>query len=119
MNFLDGTIEANGAGRPFQRGRASSIRCPMRCRRHSRAGGHAGRARRACVVEPTARTRGTVRLTEPLGDATLVHFDYGQGRPLVAKVPPTSLLASGDALAFRFAPEHLHLFDRESGARLH
>ena len=56
--------------------------------------------------------------TEPLGDATLVHFDYGQGKSLVAKVPPTTTLGPGVALKFRFAPEHCHLFDAAGGARL-
>ena len=50
---------------------------------------------------------------------TLVYFDYGQTRPLVAKVGPTTPLQPGSSLSFRFAAEHCHLFDAGSGARLY
>ena len=63
------------------------------------------------------RTPGTARLLEPLGDATLVHFDAGQGKSLVAKVAPNTALAPGSPLKFRFAPEHCHLFDAADGQR--
>ena len=54
---------------------------------------------------------------EPLGDATLVHFDAGEGKSLVAKVAPSTELAPGSPLKFRFVPEHCHLFDAASGQR--
>jgi multiple sugar transport system ATP-binding protein len=70
------------------------------------------------LVDANAPHAGTVSITEPLGDATLVHFDYGQGKTLVAKVPPTTTLGPGSTLRFRFAPEACHLFDAAGGARL-
>jgi multiple sugar transport system ATP-binding protein len=60
---------------------------------------------------------GTARLLQPLGDATLVHFDAEEGKSLVAKVAPSTDLAPGVPLTFRFAPEHCHLFDATSGQR--
>ena len=70
-------------------------------------------------MEPSAPHAGTVRLTEPLGDVTLVHFNYGQDKTLVAKVAPTTTLTSGAPLKFRFVPEACHLFDAAGGARMH
>ena len=54
---------------------------------------------------------------EPLGDVTLVHFDAGEGKSLVAKVAPKTALAPGSPLQFSFAPEHCHLFDAADGQR--
>ena len=65
-----------------------------------------------------AAHKGTVQLTEPLGDATLVHFDYGQAVPLVAKAGPTTPLQPGSSLSFRFAADYCHLFGAD-GARLY
>ena len=48
---------------------------------------------------------------------SLVHFDAGEGKSLVAKVAPSTELAPGSPLKFRFAPEHCHLFDAASGQR--
>ena len=61
---------------------------------------------------------GTVNLIEPLGDATLVFFDYGGSARLVAKVDPDRTLAPGDQLTFAFDAENCHLFDADSGVRL-
>ena len=70
------------------------------------------------LVDANAPHTGTVSITEPLGDATLVHFDYGQGKTLVAKVPPTTTLGPGSTVRFRFALKACHLFDASGGARL-
>jgi hypothetical protein len=70
------------------------------------------------VVNGASTGLGTARLLEPLGDVTLVHFDAGDGKSLVAKVPPSTELASGAPLRFTFAPEHCHLFDIGDGHRL-
>ena len=61
---------------------------------------------------------GTVRLIEPLGDATLVFFEYGNGTRLVAKIDPDLVYKSGDSFRFTFDPANCHLFDPESGVRL-
>jgi ABC-type sugar transport system ATPase subunit len=56
-------------------------------------------------------------LLQPLGDVTLVHFDTEAGKSLVAKVAPSTELAPGLPLKFRFVPEHCHLFDATNGRR--
>ena len=119
MNFLAGTIVANGSGRLF---RSAGIEHPLPDAIPAELAGREvmlGVRAEHVIVEAEGARRGAVQLIEPMGDATLVYFDYGQQRPLVAKVPPASPLAPGSALAFRFVPERCHLFDQASGARLH
>jgi len=119
MNFLDGAIEGNGTGKRF---RAPGIDQPLPDATPAAAASRKitlGVRAEHVLVDQNAPHDGTVRITEPLGDATLVHFDYGQGRTLVAKVPPTTTLGPGAPLKFRFAPESCHLFDATGGARLH
>ena len=70
------------------------------------------------LVGDSAVHSGTAQLTEPLGDATLVHFDSGQGIRLVAKVGPATAIEPGSLLKFRLASELCHLFAAEDGARL-
>jgi ABC-type sugar transport system ATPase subunit len=63
-------------------------------------------------------TPGTVNLIEPLGDATLVFFDYGGPARLVAKVDPDLPLAPNDPISFTFEASACHLFDPETDVRL-
>ena len=69
------------------------------------------------IIDGAGATSGTVRLVEPLGDATLVHFETRQGQSLVAKVAPNSDLVPGSPLKFRLLGERCHLFDAASGLR--
>ena len=75
------------------------------------------RSEHVIIGDAAASALGTVRMLQPLGDATLVHFDAEQGKSLVAKVEPSTELAPGLPLQFHFAPEHCHLFDATSGQR--
>ncbi len=61
---------------------------------------------------------GEVRIVEPLGDASLVFFEFGNADRLVAKVDPDLEFRADDRLTFEFEPENCHLFDAESGVRL-
>jgi len=61
---------------------------------------------------------GRVQLIEPLGDASLVFFEFGSDAPLVAKVDAETTLRAGDNLSFRFNPAGYHVFDAQTGARL-
>ncbi|MDP9096083.1 MAG: sn-glycerol-3-phosphate ABC transporter ATP-binding protein UgpC [Pseudomonadota bacterium] len=58
----------------------------------------------------------TVELVEPLGSETLVHGRMADGTPLLAKLNGAALV--GDAVSVTLDPAELHVFDRESGARL-
>lgn len=59
-----------------------------------------------------------VRLTEPLGDATLVFFDYGGATQLVAKVDADTEYKVGDRIHFLCNPSGILLFDAQDGTRL-
>ena len=61
---------------------------------------------------------GGVQLTEPLGDETLVFFDYGGPSQLVAKYRGERTFNMGEAIVFDFDPKGVLVFDAEDGARL-
>jgi multiple sugar transport system ATP-binding protein len=121
MNFIDGEIAANG-GAPEFRAKNLSTALP--------AGLDVSKAGRGIVLgvrgehvlpadagEPGA-IPGTISLIEPMGDTTLVFFDYGGPNPLVAKVDPDRVLSPGDRIHFKFDLGNCHLFDGERGTRL-
>jgi sn-glycerol 3-phosphate transport system ATP-binding protein len=61
----------------------------------------------------------TVAMVEALGADTLVHGVFGDGRSqATVRVPGISKVAPGDRLPLTVAPDHMHLFDPTSGARL-
>ena len=118
MNFLQGRVELDGSGRRF---RSAGIEQPLPDGVPAAVAGRdlvLGVRSEHVVVGDGAVARGTVQLIEPLGDVTLVYFDYGQTAPLVAKVGPSTPLKPGSSLSFRFAADHCHLFDGGSGAKL-
>ena len=118
MNFLEGEIgSSEGDGLEFQ---SSRVVQPLAVSTSSPAGGRTVtlgvRAEHVRLVPGDGA--GRVTLTEPLGDETLVYFEFGGAAPLVAKVDPDSPLRPGDPVAFDFDRDWCHLFDSESGARL-
>jgi ABC-type sugar transport system ATPase subunit len=119
MNFLAGTVEANGNARRF---RAPGLDHALP---ETVPAGLAGRKlvlgvrSEHVLVGDGAAHKGTAQLAEPLGDATLVHFEDEQGHHLVAKVGPTTDIQPGGTLSFRFASDYCHLFDAADGTRLH
>jgi ABC-type sugar transport system ATPase subunit len=119
MNFLEGTVEVNGNGRRFRAaGLEQLLPDAVPAAVADRKVVLGVRAEHVLVGNGGA-LRGTAQLTEPLGDMTLVYFDYGQKSPLVAKVGPATPLQPGTPLSFGFAAERCHLFDAGSGARLY
>jgi sn-glycerol 3-phosphate transport system ATP-binding protein len=61
----------------------------------------------------------TVELIEALGADTLAHGRLGGQGPLIAaRLPGGTPVAVGEVLPLGATPEHLHLFDAESGRRL-
>ena len=117
MNFLEGVVEAGSTGPRF-RGAGLEQALPASLST-SLYGSNVALGVRSehVVMDGAALTPGVARLLEPLGDVTLVHFDTGEGRSLVAKVAPSTEIAPGSPLKFRFVPEHCHLFDAMSGLR--
>jgi multiple sugar transport system ATP-binding protein len=61
---------------------------------------------------------GQVQLTEPLGDETLVFFDYGGDTQLVAKVDGEREFKVGDRVYFSCNPHGILFFDAQEGKRL-
>ena len=56
----------------------------------------------------------TVKLVEPLGSDTLIHFDLA-GASAIARVEPSLRPKVGDRIALRSQPGRIHLFEAESG----
>ncbi len=117
MNFLEGGIEARDGGPRFVSGNLSvalSADLPA---------GLAGRrsvlgVRSEHVTTGAGGMSGTVRIVEPLGDATLVFFEFGGAGRLVAKTDPDLTFRPNDPVTFDFDAAHCHLFDPADGARL-
>jgi ABC-type sugar transport system ATPase subunit len=111
MNFLEGVVEID-AGQPRFRGDGLEQALPS-----SVPGSLDGRnvvlgvRSEHVVINGTGSSTGTIRLVEPLGDVTLVHFDAGKGKSLVAKIAPDMTLTPGSPLKFQFLPERCHLFE--------
>ena len=61
----------------------------------------------------------SAQVIEQLGADTVIHGHFGNDRAdLTVRLQGTVRLAPGEMLALYVAPEHLHLFDPETGARL-
>lgn len=117
MNFLEGEIAAENGGPVFL---ADGITAPLPSDLPSNLAGQKATmgVRSEHVLDTDGTMAGTVSLIEPLGDATLVFFDYGGPKRLVAKVDPDRTYGPGDTLNFAFDANNCHLFDTDSGARL-
>jgi sn-glycerol 3-phosphate transport system ATP-binding protein len=59
-----------------------------------------------------------IELLERLGADTIVHGRLGDGTPLTARASGALALRLGETLRLGIAPEHIHLFDADSGRRL-
>lgn len=117
MNFLTGEVTAENGSPMFVNG---AIRVPLDPSLSSKlAGREVEMGVRAEHVRVNAGgTPGEVRLVEPLGDASLVYFEYGEATSLVAKVDPDLVFSAQDKLTFEFETEACHLFDLDGGNRL-
>ena len=71
--------------------------------------------------EPTPRVGMTatvkVEISEQMGAETYLYLDSGATN-FIARVKPTAVHAHGTTVHLAFTPEHLHLFDSDSGAAL-
>jgi multiple sugar transport system ATP-binding protein len=117
MNFVSGAIEAKNGSLVF---RSKNVEQPLpeETPRDIVGRGVVFGVRSEHVVAGRGNTGGQVKLVEPLGDGTLVFFDYGGESLMVAKVEPETALKPGDQLRFAFDAARSHLFDASSGARL-
>ena len=70
------------------------------------------------LAEPSASfLTGTVTLTEPLGEVTLIYVDVGAGgEPVVAKLPGDVRLSRGQSVSLAAPPEVLRIFGADGQA---
>lgn len=117
MNFVRGSLDQEGDALTF---RAKSLKQPLPSGTHLENSGRTVTLgiRSEHVLIGEGSNQGRVRLTEPLGDETLVFFEYGGEEALVAKVDPEMTLNPGDTIQFDFDAAGFHLFDGTTGDRL-
>ena len=69
------------------------------------------------VWAPDGPIQGAATVVEPLGSDTMVAFAVSSAE-VIARVPPRIVRAAGERVGFTVEPAHVHLFDRDTGARL-
>ena len=62
--------------------------------------------------------RSRVELTEPLGDETVVHLNYGEKKNLISKMDSSVSIHIDDQVNFALDQHKVYFFDRETGARI-
>ena len=120
MNFLEARIGADGTTVALPGGESLAID----------GGGTRLEADRAVILglrpehlEQSDEGAGVAHLhvdvVEQLGADTIVHGHFGSGgTDLSVRLPGVRHLAVGESLPLSVSPEHVHLFDPDSGARL-
>ncbi len=110
MNVLDAegrddSLHICGAMLPNSTGHAGSVKLGLRPE-HMRP-------------DPEGPITMQVQLAEPLGANTLLHGKLATGASFTASLPGVHTAGQGSGtLRLSVAPEHIHLFDAHSGARL-
>ncbi len=117
MNFIEGTLEGDKDNFMF---RSKNLEQPIPPGAPLRDGGRAVTlgVRSEHVTVGKGSNRGKVTITQPLGDMTLVFFEYGGDVPLVAQVSPDMIIDTDDDIQFGFDSAGFHIFDGDSGERL-
>jgi multiple sugar transport system ATP-binding protein len=117
MNFVEGSLEGSGDTILFK---AQGLEQAIPSQAGVKNGGRSATlgVRSEHVLVGQGGNRGKVTITQPLGDTTLVFFDYSGQTVLAAQVKPELNFKPGDSIAFGFDPAGFHLFDGETGERL-
>jgi ABC-type sugar transport system ATPase subunit len=68
------------------------------------------------LADGAALLRGTVSIIENLGELVMAYVDIGGAEPLIVKLPGTSMVKAGDAIALAADPARLHFFDADGRA---
>ena len=117
MNFIEGTLEGDEDNLVFQ---SKNLKSPVPPGTQVKDGGRAVTlgVRSEHVTIGKGSNQGKVTITQPLGDITLVFFEYGGDVLLVAQVSPEMSVAPDDVIQFEFDRAGFHIFDGDSGDRL-
>ena len=118
MNFMEGEFQSDGASRLTFR--TAGLQLPVSV--PATAAGQVGKAilgiRPEHVLPRREGIQAVIGLVEPLGDETILHLDFGGGKPLVAKADSSVAWHTGDRLSFALRTEAALFFDPDTGARL-
>ena len=117
MNFLEGVLTSSNGGPIFKSG-SLEISLPEESTQNIKDNKVVLGIRSEHVSVSDGALRGQARIIEPLGDASLVYFEFGEEEELVAKVSPELRISPGDQLMFSLQASHCHLFDQSDGHRL-
>ena len=117
MNFLEGDIISNNGSPSFRSG-LLEYPLPQDIPENLKNRRVVLGVRSEHVSINVDQHKGQVKLIEPLGDASLVFFEFGEQEQLVAKVNPELRLSPGDQLTFGLQGANCHLFDANNGMRL-
>jgi multiple sugar transport system ATP-binding protein len=117
MNFIPGTLAGEGDNFLI---RAKNLEQPLPPATNLKNVGSAVTLgiRSEHVLIGEGKNHGKVTITQPLGDSTLVFFEYGGDTVLVAQVSPGLTFSPGDTVKFGFNSAGFHIFDGDSGERL-
>ena len=115
MNFLPAVLASDGAAARLEAG-------PLIPFSDGRRDGTNGRPLTIGIrpehLAPGSELDLLVDLVEPLGSETLVHGHLAGTEEQSLAVKLNGPAPAGNRLAVRLQPEHLHVFDRESGQRI-
>jgi multiple sugar transport system ATP-binding protein len=117
MNFINGTLEGVQGDILFK---AKGVKQPLPSGLNIEKGERSVTLgiRSEHVLVGQGSNQAKVTITQPLGDKTLVFFQYGGDAPLVAQVSPNLTFFPGDAIQFGLDSAGIHIFDESSGDRL-
>ena len=117
MNFIAGTLAGEEDNLLFQAKNLEQPLPPAANLKNNRKAVILG-IRSEHVLIGEGKNQGNVTITQPLGDSTLVFFEYGGDTPLVAQVSPSLAFSPGDTVEFGFDSAGFHVFEGDSGDRL-
>ena len=113
MNFLDGTVAAQGVGVPALQ---SEVRPDATLPRPGTPVSLGLRPEHISI--DTAGTTHRVELTEALGGVSYAYLQSVTGERVIVEERGDDRVAAGETIGLSFEPRHLRLFDAESGLRI-
>jgi ABC-type sugar transport system ATPase subunit len=117
MNLIPGVVEQTSEGIRF-RGVHFTLDLPLALAHVAPGPATLGIRPEHLSLQPYDQAfKAAVRLVEPLGKETLLYFDYGGDRPLIAVVEGTQRFHTGVQLDLACDPRRLYLFGTD-GKRL-